>query len=73
MHSRLTNRRKSLNVTVVGGATEFRCGIPIFRVSMAWQTKISWSIGFTGGRGNNFWFELSRVTTNRGPEQSGFH
>ena len=72
MHSRLTNRRKSL-VTVVGGTTEFRCGIPTFRAFMTWQTKISWSIGFTEGRGNNFWFELSRVMTNRGPEQSGFH
>ena len=54
MHSRLTNRRKSLNVTVVGGATEFRCGIPIFQASMACQTKIGWSIGFTGGRGTTF-------------------
>ena len=48
------NRRKSLNVTVVGGATEFRCGIPIFRASMAWQTKSVGVLGLLGAGETTF-------------------
>ena len=70
------NNRKSLNVTVVGGATEFRCGPRMvdsrfFKPPL--ETKISRSNWVNWGKGNDFWFELSRVTTNRGPERSGFH
>ena len=70
------NNRKSLNVTVEGGAAEFRCGtrtVDSRFFEPLWVTKISWSNWVDWGKGNDFWFELSRVTTNRGPERSGFH
>ena len=76
VRSRLMNNRKSLNVTVEGGATEFRCGtrtVDSRFFEPLWETKISWSNWVDWGKGNDFWFELSRVTTNRGPERSGFH
>ena len=67
--------KKSLNITVVGGATEFRCGtrtVGSLFFEPPWEMKISWSNWVDCWKGNDFWFELSRVTTSRGPEQSGF-
>ena len=59
VRSRLTNDRKSLNVTVVGGATESLCGTRAGDsrfFESPWEMKISWSWSnwVDWGKGNHF-------------------
>ena len=57
MHFRLTNNTRSLNATVMVGATEFRSGtrtVDSRFSSLHGKRKSIGVIGFTGGRGTTF-------------------